>query len=127
MMPAASSIVLNDGTNDKTYVPVSVQPQKTTLADRSSVISAGNSKAVLGLRPATPQRATNRVEIGFSKPIEDTVDGVTTVRSIPRVNTDVVLPDDMTTAERTAFWTQYQALVANADVSGFVKDLEPLW
>lgn len=128
-MPSASSIVLNDGTNDKTYVPVAISAEKSLFVDRSSVTAAGNSKLIVGLSEANKQRPTHRVTLRLDNPIEatSTDTGVTTVVCEPRVVTDVVLPSTMTAAQRTAFWNKYQAAVANADISGYVDDLEPFW
>lgn len=126
-MPSASSLTINDGTNNKTYVPVAVSPEKSLFVDRSSTTSAGNPKLVLGLSSATAQRPTNRVSYRFEMPVEYTADGITLVRDVPRAITDVVLPDAMTSAERTVFWTLYLNQLANATVKGYVLSLEPCW
>lgn len=128
-MPSASSLVLNDGTNDKTYVPVAVSAEKSLFVDRSSDTAAGNSKLILGLSEASKQRPTHRVTIRFDKPVEytDTDTGVTSVLCEPRVVVDVVLPWTMTDAQRVVFWNLFQAAIANSTVAGYVESLEPVW
>lgn len=126
-MPSASTIVLNDGTNNLNFVPVAVSPEKSLLVDRSPATSAGSRKLILGLSAAHSGRPTNRVSVRLDWPTEYTSDGVVLIRDTARVELTVVLPDAMTTAERGVFWNVFQAAIANSVVSGYVDSLEPVW
>jgi hypothetical protein len=128
-MPAAANIVLNDGTDDRTFTPVAVSAEKSVYACRDSDTSAGSPIMILGYNGATPARVTHKVSIRLNIPKEytDTNTGLSLIKSTARASLDVVLPDDWTTAERTAFWNLFQAGIANAVVSGYVDDLTPVW
>lgn len=128
-MPAASTIVLNDGTNDRNFVPVAVSAEKSVFTSRHGATSAGCPVMVLGFDGAKPSRLTNKVQIRLNVPKEylDSDTGLYLVKSTARVNTEVVIPDDWTADERAAFWNLYQGASANAVVSGYVDSLEPTW
>lgn len=128
-MPAASTIVLNDGTNNRDFVPVAVSAEKSVFTSRHATTSAGCPVLVLGFDGAKPNRETNKCSIRYNQPKEytDSDTGLTLVKSTARVDTTIILPDDWSTAERTAFWNTYQAAIANAVVSGYVDSLEPVW
>lgn len=128
-MPAASTIVLNDGTNDRNFVPVAVSAEKSVFTSRHATTSAGCPVLVLGFDGAKPARATNKVSVRLNSPKEytDSDTGLTLVQSTARAHLEVVVPDDWTSAERVAFWNSFQAAIANAVVSGYVDSLEPVW
>lgn len=125
-MATPANIVLNDGTNDHTFTPVAVSTQGATLVSREGTTSAGNPKIVLQLDFAHTGRQTNKVRVQLSLPIEVTVEGVTSVRSTPLFVANVVLPDDMTQAERDIFGAMVVDLVSEALVRGYYEDLDPI-
>lgn len=126
-MPSASSLTLNDGTNNLSFVPVAVAPEKSLFVDRSPATSAGSRKLILGLSASHPGRSTNKVSVRLDWPTEYTSDGIVLVRDTARAVVDVVLPDAMTSAERVVFWNVFQAAIAHATVAGYVDSLEPVW
>lgn len=125
-MPSASAIILNDGTADRTFTPTSIS-DKALYECRDSTTSAGFSSLVFSLDRAKPTRPTNKVFVRYAEPIEMTADGEVTIRSTPRANTDFILPDDMSAAERLAFANTYLAALANALIKGYVVNLEPAY
>lgn len=122
-MPQASAIVLNDGTADRTFTPISTNG-KAVFECRDSDTSAGFASLTLALDRAKPARPTNKANIRVASPIEKTEDGVVSVRSVPRFIGDFILPDDMTAAERLAFANLVIASVTNAVVKGYFSTLE---
>lgn len=125
-MPQASSIVINDGTENLTFTPVSTG-QVSLFEARDSATSAGFQQLILGLDRAKPTRKTNKVEVRIARPIEATVDGSVVIRCTPRFFGNWVLPDDMTLEERTAFATQVVNALSNAVVKGYATNVEPVW
>lgn len=129
-MPTASSIVLNDGQGTPaahTFEPQSVVPSRTVLVDRDSTTSAGQKQLILGLDPSKPGRSTSRVNIRFNYPVEHTVDGIVEVAYVARFSGDVVIPDQMTQAERDNLAAFLSNAFANSVVSGYVADLDPMY
>lgn len=128
-MPNASSIVLNDGTNNLTFTPVAVSPEKSVFVCRSQgATSAGNPTLIIGFDGAKPSRATNKVTLRLNYPVEVTSNGVTFVRSTARHNAgESVVPDDFTAAERTCFANLVKNAYANTVILGYITSLEPVW
>jgi len=126
-MPQASSVVLNDGTVNHTFVPVAVSPEKSVFVDRSAATGAGSPSLVLGFDGSKPARLTNKISIRLNQPLEYTVDGVVLIKSTIRFQGEYVLPDGLTSAERIAFNNMVQAAVSVAGIAGYVDSLEPYW
>lgn len=126
-MPQASSITLNDGANDVVFTPTSTNGKALYEARDHSVSSAGFPVLTAVLDRANVKRVTNKVAFAFSFPIETTVDGITTIRSVPRFFGDFVLPDDMSKNERTQFANLAVAALVNELMKGYVVDLEPVF
>lgn len=126
-MPAFTTFVLNDGVADHTFSPLSVSLDKSVLVAREGTTSAGNPTAILGLRPANGGSGPNKVSVRLNQPMEDDVDGVTTVNDTFRFNADVIIPDGRTVGEREKFAALVGAILAHALVEGYIADLDPLY
>lgn len=127
-MPAATTIVLADATPaNHTFSPLSTDGGVALLEDRDSTTSAGFKTLLLTLKKANGARSTNRVNIRLNVPYEQTIDGAVSIRSVARLSADVVIPDDMTGTERDHFAALVKNAFANAIVTGYIADLDPLY
>jgi hypothetical protein len=129
-MPSASSITLADGQAtpvNHTFDPLSVTPSQSLLVDKSSVTSGGMNQLIVGLDPSKSSRRTNRVSIRFNMPIEQTVSGVTEVAYTARFSADVILPDQMTQAERDDMGAFIKNALSDSVVNAIITDLDPLY
>jgi hypothetical protein len=131
-MPSAQQITLYDGQ----ATPVAhvfnprgqVGPSLTTLVNDESTTSAGSMKFALGFSGPSNERKTNRVRITFSMPHEATdADGVTRVAYTGRFNADVIIPEEMTSAERADLAAFCSNAVAHTITQGYVADLDPMY
>lgn len=123
-MPQAANIVLNDATPlARTFEP-SVTPQgKSVFLDADSITGAGNNQLILGMSPARPGRPTYRTSKRINMPVEQTVDGVTTVAYTLRHIVSNVIPEQATATERADFQALIENSEANAVIAGYVTDL----
>lgn len=129
-MPSATTIALLDGAATPVshdFEPLSVTPQNTVLVNRESQTSAGQLQLIVGLRPANGSRKTNRVNVRFNYPVEHLVDGVYEVAYTARFSGDVVIPEQMTQAERDDLGAYIKNALADAVVNGVVTDLDPMY
>lgn len=124
-MATPANVVLNDGTNDHTFKPVSVGNGRAVLVAREGVSSVGDPRMILDFSEAYSGRKTDKFAFRVNQPLEVTIDGVTTVKSTPLFAGNVVLPDDMTAAERDVFTAMCKALVAHAVWLAYSKDRDP--
>lgn len=128
-MPSASAIVLADSTPaNHTFTPRNkVGPELTILSNGESSTSAGAMNLQLGYDAAKPNRKTNRVSIRFNYPVEHTVDGVVRVAYTARFVGDIILPEEMTAAERGHLAAYIQNMFANSVIKGYVSTLDPMY
>lgn len=127
-MPSASSISLADGTSTaRSFDPQSITPASSTLVYRGGTSSAGNTQLILELSPANANRPTNRVKIRVNKPVEQTVDSVTTVAYTARFVGEFVLPEEMTSGELDDILAFAKNAMANSVIGGYVTDQDPLY
>lgn len=125
-MSQAANIVLNDGTINRTFKPISTTGGLTTFLDlATNSSSAGAGEVTVSFSRANSQRPTFRSRVHLAVPREDVVDGVPVVSSIPRAHIDLIMPDGMTATDRTEFKELIQSLVANAVFDVLVADLDP--
>jgi len=128
-MPSASSITLLDalaGTS-YTFVPLSVEPTKTVLINRDAATSAGSKVLVTGLNPATPRRQTDKVHLRLNFPIEQTIDGVVSVKAVARASVELVIPASLTADERNKFVYMAKEAVIDATLYDVAANLDPMW
>lgn len=127
-MPAASQISVNDATpTAHAFNPVAVSSNLSLYRNGTASTSATEEQIGLSISRANGSRATNKVKFTLSVPHEQTVDGAVIARSTARATVEVVLPDDMTSGERDDFHALLSNMLDNADVKGYITDLEPVW
>lgn len=109
------------------FAPERVAPDGSVFTERTAASSAGYLRLGIKYSAASSQRATNRVDVSFTYPVLQTVNGVSSVAYTGRFAGYFVIPDTMTQAER---WN-LAAYVANAldatAIRAVVKDLDPLY
>ena len=128
-MPSASSISINDATpTAHAFVPRQVPPSLSKF-NTSADAAVAATEVVFGLRfsPASSARPTVKVKATLAVPHEQTIDGAVVVRDTARMNCEFVLPDGMTLGEREDFYALCKNLLAHADVTSYVEDLEPVY
>lgn len=131
-MPSASTLNINDGQAtpvSHAFAPRSqVGPGNTVLVNDEASTSAGQWKISLGFSSANGSRKTDRVKIGMSMPIEATdADGITRVAYTPRFSCDVVLPEEMTQAERDDLAAFAANVIADTVINAYISDLDPMY
>jgi hypothetical protein len=130
-MPSASTISLDDGQSTPVshdFAPrVQVGPENILLINDEADTSAGQMKLQLGFSAASSKRPTNRVKVSFTYPVEQTVDGVVRVAYTARFNGEVVLPEEMTQAQRDDMAAFIGNALSHATVAGYVSDLDPMF
>lgn len=125
-MPAAANIVLNDATPAAvTFEPTYKQGGAVTSIDKSSLTSAGQRTLYASFSPATANRPTNRINFRLAQPKEVTIDGVTSVVHVNRINIDVIIADDADTTERADLSAFFTNLAANSVLKGYISTLSP--
>lgn len=128
-MPSATPLSVNDATpTAHVFDPMTVTPELATYRNYAdAAVSASAEQLIVSLSLATSQRATNKVKVTISDPIEQTVDGVVVVRSTPRFTGEFILPDDMSVSERDHFGALVRNALAHADIKGYYEDLKPVY
>jgi hypothetical protein len=129
-MPTASAISIDDGAATPvahTFVPVSITPKNSVFKDKDSVTSAGQKELVLGFSPSSASRGTTRATLRFNMPVEQVVDGVTVVAYTARFQSDIVIPETMTQAQRDDFGAFIKNAFSDAVVQGMIQDLDPVY
>lgn len=127
-MPAAANIVLADHVPaNHTFKPIS-QSGNAFLHETSEMTIGGAERTlILELSRQSSTRATDRVTVRLNVPFEQTVDGVTSVRSTARFIGEVVMPSDMTATERSLFAALVKNALAHATVQGYMTNREPVY
>lgn len=128
-MPAASSLSVNDSTpTAHVYVPRQVSPNLSIFRNTADAAVAATEEQIgLSFSPASSSRETNKVKISLAVPHEQTVDGAVVVRDTFRFNGEFVIPDGMSSTERAHAAALVANMLDNADISGYITDLEPVW
>jgi hypothetical protein len=132
-MPSASVLTINDGAATPvahSFTPRGfVGPAFTTLVDLDNDIPAARPVLSLSMSPASSKRNTNRVKISFDYPKTATslVDGTERLVYTARFNADVVIPNDMASADRADFAAFIKNALADSVVEGYIKELDPIW
>lgn len=129
-MPSATQISVNDATpTAHLFDPVGKTPSGAVLYfnNTDASTSATAEGVTLSMSRASGTRTTNRIKISLAIPYAQTVDGAVEVRSTARMNVDVILPDDMTVAEREDFAALASNLLDATDVKNHIEDLVPVW
>lgn len=131
-MPSATTITLADGQAtpvNHDFVPVSVNPGQAVFVNRDSTTSAGQMELILQFDRAKSGRKTDRVKFRFNMPVEatDSTTGLTYVAHTARFSCDIILPDEMTTAERADMAAYVANACAHAVLNGYISDLDPVY
>jgi hypothetical protein len=79
------------------------------------------------MSPATTARKTYRVKTMFNFPVEQTVDGVVSVRSVARRIIEDVIPADFSAAERLKYERMAESVAINALTRNYTVDLDPAY
>lgn len=127
-MPSASTITVADQVpTNHVFNPITTAPGSALLETREATTTAGEKQLILQLDRASAKRATDRVTIRLNLPFEQTVDGVTSVRSIARLDCVVIVPSDTTSTERALVAALVKNTLANAVVQGYITTRDPLY
>lgn len=131
-MPAVNAVTINDGASSpvaQTFSPLSSNVNQTILVNRVGNTAAGNRTLTLSYDAAKATRPTHRVNIRLSYPVEvlDSNTGQYKVTHVGRFSCDVVIPDQMTAAERKHMAAFLKNAVADSVISGYISDLDPMY
>lgn len=129
-MPSATNLSIYDGQSTPVahdFAPLAVSPENTTWVNRDSDTSAGNLQVIARFSPAKTGRPSNRINLRFNMPVEHTVDGVVKVAYTARLNADVVLPEEMTQAQRDDMAAYIKNMLADTVINGYISDLDPAY
>jgi hypothetical protein len=129
-MSQAAAIVLSDGQATPvavTFSPEKVTPEMSIFADRASGISLQFRRLRASFSPATATRTTNRASFEVVIPVTSVVNGVTTVAFTMRGKLDMILPDGSSDQNRKDLYAFMKNGLANALLTGNLRDLDPLY
>jgi hypothetical protein len=125
-MATKANVVINDGTSDRTFSPVTQSGNVLTLADSSSATSAGRPLLTLGFDPRSQRRKTDHVSVKLAIPFEETVDSQVIVEHTVRGTISAVIPEALPDAQRTEFAELMGAAATNALIKAYFEDLDPM-
>lgn len=123
-------LTINDGAATpvaRTFSPEKVSPEESVFVERSAGVSAGYQRLKVGYSPANANRPTNRVDVGLTMPVLQTINGVSSVAYTARFEGKFVLPDVATPADRANIIAFVKNALGLTLISGVVKDLDPLY
>lgn len=129
-MPAAAALTINDGQATPvavTFSPESVTSDVATFADRSAGVAIGFRRVNISNKFASGNSKVNRAKLSIDYPVTTLVNGVTTVAYTLRATVDVILPDQATDAERKNLYAFLSNGLANTQLRGALRDLDPLY
>lgn len=129
-MSQAAAITLNDGQATPvavTFNPESVTPALSTFADRTSGIALGFRRLRFRNTFAKGNSSVNRAVFEVEYPVVATVNGVATLSYTLRGKVECILPDGTTDAERKNLFAFLKNGLANAAITGQLRDLDPMY
>jgi hypothetical protein len=126
-MAIVANIVINDEVpTARTYVAANRTAKEIVFLERSAVAPALDNRIILSYDFAKASRPTDRPAVRFDFPTTQVVDGQTVVRSTEHFYLNAVIPQDMTTAERTARYTMFKNWVASASGIAYLSGRDPV-
>lgn len=129
-MPQAASITLTDATPvtpvDYVYEPIRTEPD-LLLVNGDSVTSAGNKNLSVSFSKWSANRATDKVGLHFLWPIENTVDGVTSILSTPRFDGVWTLPNTMTDQQLLDFGAELRDALQESLIKSYYESKKPAY
>ena len=129
-MAQATAIILNDGQATPvavTFNPESVTPGLSVFADRATGISQAFRRLKISNAFVGGKSKVNRAKLSFEIPVTTIANGVTMTAYTLRANLDVILPDGATDAQRKDLYAFIRNGLANALITGAMRDLDPLY
>lgn len=127
-MPSASTIAISDSTpTSHDFGPRGENGSAFVFKNTEAATGAGQMSLALSLSDASPSRPTHKALITIAVPVEQTVDGVTTVAYTLRFKGEFIIPEEATATQRADLLAYASNALAHADVKGYVEDLEPVW
>lgn len=129
-MPSASDITLYDAAATPVahvYTPLYKDGTMFVFENGEALTPQGRAQVKIRLTRSAPSGRVNRVNISASKPVETTVDGVTTVTSVFRHNQEFLIPADSTDIQRDDFLKEIASLFDTSMAISYVKDLAPAY
>lgn len=131
MSQVTGAIVLNDGQATPvavSFYPEQVTPAISTFVDRASGIATQYRRLSIRFDPSKSARADTRAELNVSIPVSGTLpSGATGILRTLRATMKFQLPDGCTDAERKDLFAFAKNALANALVTGVVRDYDPLY
>lgn len=128
-MPQANNIVIADAVPaNRTYSPMVIDRSSATLIDRTTTtFVGGQSTIILALDPVNGKRKTDRITVRLNMPKNKVVDGVDAVESVGRFVGEYIIPEGWTQTDRNNLESLVKNLFANANVTGYVRNRDPMW
>lgn len=127
-MAEASSIVLqNNAAANVTFTPESVSPALSVFVDRTAGVALGFNRLRIGTQFAQGKSVVNKSRYSVELPVTQVVDGVTRVAYTLRANLELILPDLATDTNRKDLYAFVKNGLANALITGAMRDLDPLY
>lgn len=120
-MASAAAIVLADSTpTDHTFSPMQASPELTVHVENGVSVTAPGAKSLTSsFSMASAKRPTDRIQFRINYPVEQTVDGITSVAFVARAIVDVVIPPQMTNTDRLHLGAFLKNLMANTVMQGY--------
>lgn len=124
-MPSQSTIVVNDGTADVTYVRTGVVGNTTTFRKSGSILGS-QSEFSSTVRPVSKSMDA-KTTLQLDKRGEQTVDGVTVVKQMGLFTISAVFPRGGTKADREKVFAEAANSLADPGVKSTFVDNEAFY
>lgn len=126
-MPAATSVVINDGSADRTYAPQTIRSDGAVFLDRSSGQPNLFAAMTLSNRVNANNVSKGELTLNVVKGTTNSDTGITSPDGKGIAEVKFSFPPNYTTAERTELINLLVDALGNSTVLGTLRDLESVY
>lgn len=123
-MQNANVVINNDAAVAKTFTPVVVSSEQVVFEDLTASTVAQRNRLVTRPGRYTRTRPTNKPSFGVELPVVRSINGVSTVIGMIRINADAIYPIDATSAEIKDAYAFFSNGLSNALLKAQFRDLD---
>lgn len=123
-MQNANVVINNDAAVAKTFTPVVVSSDQVVFEDLTASTVAQRNRLVTRPGRYTRTRPTNKPSFGVELPVVRSINGVSTVIGMIRINADAIYPIDATSAEIKDAYAFFSNGLSNALLKAQFRDLD---
>jgi hypothetical protein len=121
-MQNANVVINNDAAVAKTFTPAVVSGETVIWEDLTATTVQQRNRLVTRPGRFTKTRPTNKPFFGIELPVVRSINGVSTVVGMIRINTEAIYPTDATSTEIKDAYAFYLNGAANAIIKAQLRD-----